>query len=269
MDRESGSELLNRTPHLDLPVFQGPMDLLLHLITQHKIDIYDIPIAMVADQFVAAIRQMEALDIEVASEFLVLAAQLLYLKSKELLPKPKSNTEKPEEGDDYKQELVDRLIAYRAIKEAAEQLRRSEGATGSRYFRLIDPEEIVAGLPLKDPLESVAFGDVLSAFRKVLERADVGDEETDVRFVSLEAISIDVVISDVLRRILLQPKGVFFGRLLRYQSRVELVMAFLALLELLKEGKIKATQESSAGRDDIFLVPTMKAFEFDEFPGRM
>ena len=262
-NEQANTEPAMRAPHVDLPAFQGPMDLLLHLITQHKIDIYDIPIALVADQFVAAIRQMEALDIEVASEFLVLAAQLLYLKSKELLPKPKSGEEKQEDGDDYKQELVDRLVAYRAIKEAAEQLRRSEGATGSRYFRLIDPEEIVAGLPLKDPLESVAFGDVLSAFRKVLERADMGDEEADVRFVSLEAIPIDVVISDVLRRILLQPKGVYFGHLLRYQTRVELVMAFLALLELLKEGKIKATQEKAAERDDIFLIPTAKALEFE------
>ncbi|MCL1918585.1 MAG: segregation/condensation protein A [Peptococcaceae bacterium] len=249
-------------PHVDLPAFQGPLDLLLHLIGQHKIDIYDIPIARVADQFVAAIEQMEALDIEVASGFLVLAAQLLYLKSKELLPKPKFTEESLEDETDYKKDLVDRLIAYRAIKEAAEQLRRSEGATGSRYFRAIDPEEIVAGLPLKDPLDSVAFGDVLSAFRQVLERADKGDEETDVRFISLEAISIDVVIRDVLRRILLQPKGVYFGLLLRYQSRVEIVMAFLALLELLKEGKIKAQQDSEPGRDDIFLVPTEKAWDF-------
>ena len=250
-------------PHVELPAFQGPMDLLLHLIVQHKIDIYDIPIALVADQFVATVKQMEALDIEVASEYLVLAAQLLYLKSKELLPKPKSGEDKSEDETDYKQDLVDRLIAYRAIKEAAEQLRRSEGATGSRYFRSIDLEEIVASLPLKDPLESLGFGDVLSAFRKVLERADKGDEETDVRFVSLEAISIDVVTHDVLRRILLQPKGIYFGHLLRYQSRVELVMAFLALLELLKEGKVKARQEETLGRHDIFLVPTAKALEFE------
>lgn len=262
-DKTQEAPKVYKAPHMDLPTFQGPMDLLLHLITQHKIDIYDIPIALVADQFVATIKQMEALDIEVASEFLVLAAQLLYLKSKELLPKAKSAEEKTEDETDYKQDLVDRLIAYRAIKEAAEQLRRSEGATGSRYFRSIDLEEIVAGLPLKDPLESVVFGDVLSAFRKVLERADKGDEETDVRYVSLEAISIDAVISDVLRRVLLQPKGIYFGQLLRYQSNVELVMAFLALLELLKEGKIKAQQESNKGRDDIFLVPTAKAFEFD------
>ena len=247
-----------QAPYIDLPAFQGPLDLLLHLIRQHKIDIYDIPIALLADQFIAAIRQMEQLDIEVASEFLVLAAQLLYMKSRQLLPRHAFD-EEDEEEDRFKQDLVDRLVTYRAIKEAAYFLRQTEGTAGIRYFRTVNPEEIVAGLTPKDPLVRVEFSDILTAFRRVLERAERG-EETDVRFLELEEISIELIINDVLRRLLLYPKAIFFGDLLRYKTRVELVMAFLALLELLKEGKVRADQ----GQSDIFLVPTAKAWEFAE-----
>ena len=116
-------------PYVELPIFQGPMDLLLHLIQQEKVDIYDIPIAQITDQFIEVVRQMEILDIEVTSEFVILAAQLLQIKSRTLLPKPPRDSEDIE-GEDPRQELVERILTYRAFKEAASALSELQVASG-------------------------------------------------------------------------------------------------------------------------------------------
>ena len=246
-------------PIVELPQFQGPLDLLLHLIKQEKVDIYDIPLAKIADQFIEAVKQMEAFDMEVTSEFLVLAAQLLEMKSRYLLPKPPK--EKEESEEDPRQELVERLIAYRAYKEASEALGILQVSSGKRYFPDIDPNEIRKQFPAEeDPLQGIEFDELWKAFQKVLERAEQGEEE--VRTVEPDEIPIEVMAKDVLRRIILKPSGVKFTQLLRTRSRMELVVSFLALLELIKIGKIRC--EQSAPKHDIYVFPTDKAFEFPE-----
>jgi len=117
-------EYENTSPQVELPAYQGPLDLLLTLIQQEKVDIYDIPIARIADQFVEVVRHMESMDMEVTTEFLVLAAQLLYIKSRELLPKLPKDEQKQVEEEDLRQELVERLLAYRAFKQVAKVLAR-------------------------------------------------------------------------------------------------------------------------------------------------
>lgn len=245
-------------PYVELPAFQGPLDLLLHLIQQEKVDIYDIPIARIADEFVQALQKMEFLDMEVTSEFLVLAAQLIYIKSRMLLPKPPKMDDTLEE-EDPRQELVERLLAYRAFKEAAQVLGALETSSGQRYFREVDVKGILANITVQDPLLGVGFDDLWQAFREVIERAEKGEE---IRQVEPDEVPIEVMTRHVLRRLLLHKDGVHFSKLVRGGTRIELVVAFLALLELLKTGRARA--EQAGPKSDIMLFPTEKAWEFIE-----
>jgi len=249
----------NTGPQIELPAYHGPLDLLLTLIQEEKVDIYDIPIARIADQFVEAVRQMESLDMEVTTEFLVLAAQLLYMKSKDLLPKPAKSEGDQVEGEDPRQELVERLLAYRAYKQAAQILEKLETSSGRSYYREVDIDALLANAQPEDPLKGVSFENLWQAFRGVLERAEKGEE---IRLIKPDEIAIDVMVADVLRRVLLHPKGIRFFQLMRLGSRMEIVVSFLALLELLKSGKIRA--EQAAMLSDIMLFPTKKAWEFTE-----
>jgi segregation and condensation protein A len=249
----------NNSPQIELPVYHGPLDLLLTLIQQEKVDIYDIPIARIADQFVEVVRKMESLDMEVTSEFLVLAAQLLLIKSRDLLPKPPKNGEEQTEEEDLRQELTERLVAYRTYKQAAQILERMEISSGRSFNREIDVEELIGDAPPEDPLKGVSFDDLWLAFCKVIERAEKGEE---IREVEPDEIAIGVMLDDVMRRVLLHPKGMRFSQLLRTRVRMEMVVSFLALLELLKSGKVRA--EQSAVLSEIMLFPTDKAWEFIE-----
>lgn len=249
----------NISPQVELPVYQGPLDLLLTLIQQEKVDIYDIPIARIADQFVEVVRQMESMDMEVTTEFLVLAAQLLFIKSRELLPKPPKDEQSPVEEEDLRQELVERLIAYRAFKQAAKVLESLDSSSGRAYYREVNVEGLLAEVKPEDPLKGISFEDLWQAFCSVIERAEKGEE---IKYVQPDEIAIDIMLADVLRRVILHPKGLRFGQLMRIGSRMEKIVSFLALLELLKSGKVRA--EQAAIHSEIVLYPTEKAWEFME-----
>lgn len=249
----------NTSPQVELPAYQGPLDLLLTLIQQEKVDIYDIPIARVADQFVEVLRQMESLDMEVTTEFLVLAAQLLYIKSRELLPKPPKSEESPADEDDLRNELVERLLLYRAFKEAAKVLEGLETSSGRSYDREVNVEGLLTNVKPEDPLKGISFEDLWQAFSKVIERAEKGEE---IKYVEPDEIAIEVMLADVLRRVLLHPKGLRFNQLMRIGTRMEKIVSFLALLELLKSGKVRAEQATI--QSEIMLYPTEKAWEFTE-----
>lgn len=246
-----------KLPVVELPAYQGPLDLLLQLIQAEKVDIYDIPIARIADQFTEALRRLESLDMEITSEFLVLAAQLLYIKSRDLLPKTVKDEGLSEE--DPRQELVERLLAYRAYKEASEVLGALETGSGQRFFRVVDLEELLAHVQKEDPLQDVSFADLWQAFRDVIERAEQGRE---VRQLEPDEIGIEEMVKDVWRRVLLHPEGLGLRQVLRTEARMELIVAFLALLELLKNGRVRA--EQATFRSEIVLFPAARAWEFVE-----
>ena len=252
-------ETENIIPLVELPAYQGPLDLLLTLIQQEKVDIYDIPIARIADQFVEAVRLLGPMDMEVTTEFLVLAAQLLYIKSRDLLPKPPKNEQDQVGEEDLRQELVERLLAYRTFKQAAQVLEGLETSSGRSYYREVDVEGLLAEVEPEDPLKGIAFDDLWQAFCRVIERAEKGEE---IQLVEPDEIAIDVMLADVLRRVLLHPKGMRFGQLMRIGSRMEMVVSFLALLELLQSGKVRAEQLTLLS--DIMIFPTKKAWEFTE-----
>lgn len=249
-------EKINKGPYVELPAFQGPLDLLLHLIQQNKVDIYDIPIVLMADQFIATVRQMEAFDLDITSEFLVLAANLLFLKSRSLLPRPQKTPEDLELEEELKQDLVERLVTYRNFKGVALFLSSIEVSSGSKYFREIDVDELISKIKQPNPLTGVKLEDLLQTFQVILTRVESGE---DIHYIQTEEIPVEIMIDDIMRRMILHPTGMKFTSLLRYRSRVEIVVAFVAILELLKDGRIRAEQSYMA--NEIFLVPTPKAWD--------
>ncbi len=159
--------------HVRLPVFDGPMDLLLHLIRKNEVDIYDIPIAEITRQYLETLELMEELNIDLASEFLVMAATLIHIKSKMLLPPPHEDGTTDELGEDPRNELVARLLEYQRYKEAAQQLHQQEEVRAAIWIR---PEEAMhpgtnghKETP-DDGLVEVDLFELISAFREVLER---------------------------------------------------------------------------------------------------
>lgn len=238
-------ELASRRPSVTVKLerFEGPLDLLLHLIKRDEIDIYDIPIAHITEQYLAYIELMRALDLDIAGEFLVMAATLMRIKAKMLLPLPKGEEE--EEEGDPREELVQRLVEYRQFKEAAQTLKLREDERRQLYERGMVPGEDEAG-PL--PLAPATLFDLLDALNRVLARVP----EPSVYAVQAEVYDVDDKM-DLIRRVIGDGKPVsFFELLSRCQVRVEMIVTFIALLELIKLGVIMAVQPERFG--DIQIV---------------
>ena len=208
-----------------LPTFEGPLDLLLHLIEQHELDIRDIPIAFVAAKYVEYITLMEELNIDVASEYLVMAATLIHIKSKMLLPVPPADQEDDEdEGLDPRAELVRRLLEYQKYKQAAEQLGGGD---------VLGRDVFVRGLPAPSvegpaPLAGLSLFKLLDAFQGVLSRTKIKVDHQ----IYLERFSITDRINQLVD-LLQKHKRCTFEQLFEGAgSRGELIVTFLALLEM-------------------------------------
>lgn len=223
--------------HLD--VFDGPLDLLLHLIRQEDLNIYDIPIARITEQYLALIRDLSDLDIDRASEFLVMAATLLGIKSRMLLPKPPKIAEPEAEAvEDPRAELVRQLVTYSQFKEAAGQLRERETVMAQVYTRGLFVEELDG----PRPLEGLSLADLVRAFQEVLR------EEWNWREVPREEIPLREKIREINFRLSRSPSGIAFKDLFtRGGSRLEIVVTFLALLEIIRQRRAVAVQDRLFG----------------------
>jgi len=221
---------------LILPTFEGPLDLLLHLIDKHEVDIYNIPVAMITEQYLAYLRTMEEYNIEIASDFLVMAATLMAIKSRMLLPKPpKIAEEQPEE--DPRQELVQKLVEYRQIKQAAaemEQLFRLR----SRFFSRPGPEPHPVRRQWPPDLQAA---ELLRAFARLLEITD----ELPQALVGREEFSIQEKMGQLLELLQQQERLDFLVYLRRCCCKQEMITAFLALLEVVKLGQVFIVQEAA------------------------
>jgi len=224
-----------------LDVFEGPLDLLLHLIRREEMNIYDIPIAVITEQYLAIIRDLSALDIDRASEFLVMAATLLGIKSRMLLPKPPKAVAEElglEEGVDPREELVRQLVAYSQYKEAAQELRQREERMAKVFTRQLFLEQPEGPAPL----QGLSLNDLVKAFEEVLK------EEWTWREVPREEIPLREKIREINFRISRSPHGVRFRDLFsRGGSRLEIVVTFLALLELMRQRRAVVLQEGVFG----------------------
>ncbi len=231
---------------LKLEVFEGPLALLMHLIEKSQIDIYDIPIAEVTEQYLAYIKQMEEVDLEIASEFLVMAATLLQIKSRMLLPKKKTEDDTVEE--DPRDELVARLLEYKRYQEVSRAL--GEMADARRLFFGRSPLD----LPRRqEPYpQGMTTDKLVMAFMAVWESKQA---EEDFVVVRGETVTVQDKMGDILYLLRKCGKAIEFREtLIRARNRDEMIASFLAILELLKLNKIRALQEQGSETILISLV---------------
>lgn len=229
-----------------LPIFEGPLDLLLHLIDKNKIDIYDIPIVEITDQYMEYIRQMQEKDLDVMSEFMVMAATLLDIKCKMLLPK-----EVNEEGEeeDPRAELVQQLLEYKMYKNLSYELRdRMEDAEKILYKDPTIPGEILSYREPADPkelLKDVTLEKLHSIYKSILRRQEDKMDPIRSKFGRIEQEEVNLSEKmDYVEEYARTHKKFSFRQLLEKQcSRTQIVVTFLAILELMKTGKIVIHQE--------------------------
>ena len=234
--------------------FEGPLDLLLHLIEKNKIDIYDIPIADITAQYLDYVRQMEREDLNIVSEFLVMAATLLDIKARMLLPR-----EVDEEGEeiDPRAELVERLLEYKRYKLLADALAdREEGALKHFYKESTLPPEIARYEPpvdLDKLLDGLTLAKLKRIFEQVMKRQEnkIDPIRSNFGTIRREPVSLEQKIGQVMSYARRQ-RWFSFRELLEGQGdKLEIVVTFLAVLELMKIGKIHLSQEETFGDMDI------------------
>lgn len=228
---------------IKLPVFEGPFDLLLFFIERDELDIYNIPIAQITDDFLAYMRQMEALNIDLASEFIVVAATLMRIKAKMLLPR--KTVDEAGNEIDPRQELVDRLLEYKRYKSVLEELRGMEEIRAfmmPRGFASVELRELAERALSDAELESITLYKLLRTFERLLARFNDASQSKRVHTVYNFNFSIQGQ-RDYLRTRLQQGKPISFIELFEeFENRIHAIVTFLALLELLNVQEIALTQ---------------------------
>jgi segregation and condensation protein A len=224
---------------ITLPLYEGPLDLLLDMIRRQKIDIYDIPIARITEQYLEYLHLMKELNVDVASEFLLIAAQLIYIKSRMLLP-PDPDAP-PEESEDPRAELVRRLLEYEKFKNAAQMLYQREMVENAAWS---NPGPLPVEEADLEPEMTVGIYDLVGAFREILKRA----EEKPVMNVAREEFSIEQMMGFLFDNILASRGKITLTEILpRVNTRRGLITAFLALLELTRLKAIYLSQDKPFG----------------------
>jgi len=221
-----------------LEVFEGPLDLLLYLIKKDEIDIYDISLERITSQYLEYLQAFKELNIELAGEFVVMAANLIYLKSRSLLPVDQQPPEEDAGEDDPRWELIRQLIEYKKFKEAAAEL----------HLRELEQEKIFAregGLSsaLQEPLRlgEVGIFQLINAFQTVIKRIEARE---DLQEIFAERFSVSEKIDSILHRVGTGTPLRFSKLFGAVASRLEVVVTFLALLELIRLKQVRAVQKS-------------------------
>ncbi len=232
-----------------LPVFEGPLDLLLHLIKENKIDIYDIPIAHITKQYIDYLDLMKELNLEIAGEFLVIAATLIHIKSKLLLPPDEEQPEDP--IDDPRAELVMRLLEYKAFKETSTIFREKENIWRNVFRKTEQQEQYIDNEP-EPLLFEVNLFDLLSAFKNLLSKASV-----EVMEITREKLTVADKINFIIEK-LEGEEGIKFEDLFKEDyTKISLIVTFLALLEIIRLGILKAYQDKTFG--SIWIINSQRA----------
>ena len=233
---------------VQLEIFEGPMDLLLHLIRKNKVDIYDIPIALIMGQYLKYLDMMRSLNIDVAGDFLEMAATLAYIKSRMLVPRVGSEEEEDQE-EDPRLELVRPLLEYVKIKEAAQTLAGSLQLDRDVYVRNIPTEELW-GMEGSEEIAEVGLFALINALHEVLKRAEPGD----FMEVSSDTIRLKDRISQLME-ILSGVSSITFHELFEGKVRkMEMILTFLAILELVRLQMVRAFQHQPSGIIRLYLA---------------
>jgi len=220
--------------------FEGPLDLLLHLIKKHEVNIHDIPIALITHQYLEYIDLMQEMNLDVAGEFLVMAATLIHIKSRELLPRPDPTQEDPEE--DPREALIRRLLEHQKFKAAAELLHERETLRSAQWTRPDGPIAEIAG-EAPEPEVEVDLFSLITAFRSVVERA----KQRPAIYLPGEQISIETRIEQLLAK-LSETEACGFEDLFQdVLTRAGMIVTFLAMLEMIRLKLIRVYQTGSVG----------------------
>ena len=230
-------------------VFEGPLDLLLYLIKKEEVDIYEVNLTRLATQFIEYIETMRLLDLEIAGEFLVMAATLMYIKSRELLPVDQQiQVEGEDEGEDPRWELIRQLVEYKKFKDAANKLQQFEARQ----------ENIFPRMPVKLEFERETHGrteasifDLVSAVNAVLKRLSSRDDQRDI---FEDTWSVSEKIQSLLDELGRRPRIRFSELFQSASTRTEIVVTFLALLELIRLKQVAAVQPEVFGEIEICSV---------------
>ncbi|MDR8391355.1 segregation/condensation protein A [Aliifodinibius sp. S!AR15-10] len=219
---------------VQLKNFEGPLDLLLFFIKRDELDIYDIPISYITEEFLEYIHLMEELDLEVASEFILMASMLMSIKARMMLPQEDSDDDEMDESDP-RYELVQRLLEYKRYKEAAEKMSDIEEQAQKThyrgYFKVDDVEKQATGEAMKD----VTIFDLMAAFNKVLTQAE---NKPTAHHVEKIGLTIEDQTEYILEKLHNRGRTSFKAICLELGSKTKVVVTFLATLEMLKEQQI-------------------------------
>lgn len=233
---------IGRIYSIKLENFEGPLDLLCHLIDKNKMDIYDINISEIADQYIDYINQMEKMNLDITSEFLVMSSTLLYLKSKHLLPKVES-----EEEEITEEELIRRIIEYKKYKEISKKLKEFYQIYSKRFYKVPDKIELPAR-----KLEQKFSKDLIEQnYKNLLERnkSKINKNAINIEKIAItETVTVTSKVKDIFKELIKKPKFIF-SKLCsaKKYTRLETVTAFSGILELTRRNKIRAQQEKNFG----------------------
>ena len=234
---------------IKLDIFEGPLDLLLYLIRKNEIDIYNIPIALITEQYLEYLDLMRSLNLDLAGEYLVLAATLIHIKSRMLLP-PVEGEDETEEGEDPRAELVQQLLEYQTFKEAALNL---EGRP------LLERDVFTRGAPLEEPADAeeeedamieVGIYELVQAFRRIISGLDQSEDLA----IDTEKMSLADRINEIMERLSEEKQLTFTELLGERMDRKRIVYTFLAILELMKLRMVRAYQSGPFGAIRLFLA---------------
>jgi segregation and condensation protein A len=248
IDAADGFDSQLESIRIRLQSFEGPLDLLVHLSRKNKVDVYDIPIATITRQYLDYLTLMEELNLDVASEFLVMAATLIHIKSRLLLPRPPALTEADVIGEDPRDVLVRRLLEHERFKAAAELLHDRETLRSAQWMRPESRIEAIAGDDYEPELEVDLFG-LLSAFQRVLERA----RERPPVPLPPEEQSLEQRIEQLLARLSVASACGFDELFDDTVTRADLIVTFLAVLEMIRLKLIRVFQSGHSGDIRVYM----------------
>ncbi|MES2738710.1 MAG: segregation/condensation protein A [Verrucomicrobiota bacterium] len=234
-----------------LEIFEGPLDLLLYLIKKDEIDIYDVSIGRITKQYLDYINTFKMLNIEVASEFIVMAANLMYIKSRELLPQTQQPPEEDADEEDPRWELIRQLVEYKKFKDVAQFLGTQEVKADEFFATTPELPDLTA--PAPDIVGQVGIFDLIRAFQKVLKRFE---NSTDIREIVSDRYSVADKIEHLLEAIPVGGRVRFDSLFSSAASRVEVIVTFLAMLELMKLNHLMVEQEQMLG-DIVVIRPNL------------
>lgn len=247
-------EQVETTYEVKLEAFNGPLDLLLHLIRKHEINIYDIPIALITRQYLEYLQVMKELNLSFAGDFLVMASTLIHIKSRMLLPQDPGPEPCDEEGEDPRSELVRRLVEYQQFKEVAGRLSDQERLWRQVYQREPEPDQTIREVLSED----VQVFDLLSALQEILAQTTVS---SGLEFTP-DTLTVQDRINSVIER-LEETSVLTFAALFEGETdRLTVIVTFLALLELVRMKLVRLTQVNFGG--PILIARTFLAWQADD-----